>query len=72
MLIKQVLEQNSVVALVKGGHSLSVLPHLAASGELRILVSSEQLEFASAIYRAYFESEDDTDYLTDSSHETDD
>lgn len=58
MLIKQILEQHSVVALVKGGHSLSILPHLAIVGELRILVDRDRLDLAQEIYRAYFESDD--------------
>jgi hypothetical protein len=58
MLIKQTLEQNGVVAIVHGGHSLSVLPHLAFGGEMRVLVDSERLDYARTLYRAYFESED--------------
>ena len=57
MLIKQMLQGNDVVVLVKGGHSLSVMPHLAFGGELRVMVDSRQLEFARSLYNAYFESE---------------
>src|SRR5215471_13064895 len=46
MLIKQVLEQHDVHVIVQGAHSLSVLPHLALLGELRVLVESERLELA--------------------------
>lgn len=65
MLIKQMLEQNGVAVMVQGGHSLSVLPHLAFGGEMRVMVDGEQLEFAQALYRAYFESDDDIDYITE-------
>src|SRR4051812_17163749 len=46
LLIKETLEQNGVITLVKGGNAISLLPHLAFGGELRVLVDSEQLEFA--------------------------
>jgi hypothetical protein len=62
MLIKQTLEQNGVAAIVKGGYSLSVLPHLAFSGELRVVVPSRDIEYARELYHAYFESV----YLDDS------
>ena len=65
MLIKQTLEQNHVAVMIRGMHSLSVMPHLAFGGQLRILVGSEQLEYACALYRAYFESDDDTDYIAE-------
>ena len=58
MLIKQMLQGNDVAVLVQGGHSLSVMPHLAFGGELRVMVDSRQLEFARSLYKAYFESED--------------
>ncbi|MCI0485126.1 MAG: DUF2007 domain-containing protein [Blastocatellia bacterium] len=61
MLIKQVLEQNGITAVIQGGHSLSVLPHLVFGGELRIMVDSEQFEYALDIYQAYFEGHEDTD-----------
>ncbi|MGH9827678.1 MAG: hypothetical protein ACREDR_31035, partial [Blastocatellia bacterium] len=38
MLIKQMLELNEVDVLVKGAHSMSVMPQLAFCGELRVLV----------------------------------
>ena len=62
MLIKQTLEQNGISAVVNGANSLSVLPHLAFSGELRVMVPSNQLEFARELYRAYFEGDKDADY----------
>lgn len=62
MLIKQVLEQHDVRAIVQGAHSLSVLPHLAMLGELRVLVESERLDLAHRVYRAYFETTDDTEF----------
>src|SRR5262249_7225405 len=46
MLIKQTLEHHDVTVLIQGGHSLSLLPHLAFGGELRVLVHSGQLEYA--------------------------
>ena len=58
MLIKQMLQRNDVAVLVQGGHSLSVMPHLAFGGELRVMVDGRQLEFARSLYKAYFESED--------------
>jgi hypothetical protein len=63
MLIKQMLEQNHVSVIIQGGHSLSVMPHLAYIGELRVLVEQEQLEFARGLYKAYFESNEEIDYL---------
>src|SRR5262249_22727976 len=39
MLIKETLEQNGIRVVVNGANSLSVLPHLAFSGELRVMVS---------------------------------
>jgi hypothetical protein len=62
MLIKQTLETNGVPVIVKGGNSLSVLPHLAFSGELRVLVASDQLDFARELHHAYFEGSQETDY----------
>src|SRR5215467_14151998 len=62
MLIKQTLEQNGISAVVNGANSLSVLPHLAFSGELRVMVPSNQLEFARELYHAYFEGDKDADY----------
>jgi hypothetical protein len=65
MLIKQMLEQNSVNVIIQGGHSLSVMPHLAYIGELRVLVEKEQLEFARGLYKAYFESNEEIDYMSE-------
>lgn len=65
MLIKQMLEQNGVTVIVQGGNALSVLPHLAFGGELRVMVDSVQLEFAIALYRAYFESDEGTEFIAD-------
>ena len=65
MLIKQMLEQNSVSVIIQGGHSLSVMPQLAYIGELRVLVEKEQLEFAQSLYKAYFESNEEIDYLAE-------
>ena len=64
-LIKQTLEQNGVITIVQGGNALSLMPHLAFGGELRILVDSQQLEYARQLYEAYFENEEDIDYLLD-------
>lgn len=57
MLIRQMLEQNGVTVMIQGGHSLSMLPHLAFGGELRVFVDRRQYDFALALYRAYFENE---------------
>jgi hypothetical protein len=65
MLIKATLEQNHVAVLIQGVHSLSVMPHLAFGGQLRLLVDGAQLEYAHALYQAYFESEDGTDYIAE-------
>ena len=65
MLVKQMLEQNGVTVIVQGQHSLSMQPHLAFGGQLRVLVEIEQLDYASALYKAYFENEDGTDYIAD-------
>lgn len=63
MLLKQMLEQNGVSAIVQGGHSLSILPHLVFGGELRVMVDRSQLEYAQALYHAYFEANEETDFL---------
>jgi hypothetical protein len=63
MLIKQTLEQNNVAVFIQGMHSLSVMPHLAFGGQLRVLVGRRQLEYARALYKAYFESDEETDYI---------
>src|SRR5262249_1215475 len=55
MLIKETLDQTAARQVASGGNSLSVLPQLAFSGELRVLVGSDQIEFARELYHAYFE-----------------
>jgi hypothetical protein len=65
MLIKQTLESHDVRVLIQGGHSLSVMPNFAFMGEIRVLVDSEQLEYARALYAAYFESDQEIDYAPD-------
>jgi hypothetical protein len=62
-LVKQTLEQNGIPTIVQGGNALSLLPHLAFGGELRVLVDSRQLSYARQLYEAYFENQDDIDYL---------
>jgi len=63
MFIKETLEQNNVTVLIQGVHSLSLMPHLAFGGQLRVLVGRDQLEYAQALYKAYFESDEGTDYI---------
>ena len=63
LMIKDTLEQNGVAAVVQGGHALSVQPYLAFGGELRVLVDAGQIEFARELYRSFFESDDDIDYV---------
>lgn len=63
MFIKDTLEQHNVVVLIQGVHSLSLMPHLAFGGQLRVLVGRDQLEHARELYKAYFESEEGTDYI---------
>lgn len=63
LLIKEMLEQNGIPTFVKGGHSLSVMPQLAFGGELRVLVASNRLEYAQALYRAYFDNDEDNDFI---------
>jgi len=65
MFIKATLEQNNIAVIIQGIHSSWVMPHLAFGGQLRLLVDREQLEYASAIYKAYFESEEDIDYSSE-------
>jgi hypothetical protein len=65
MLIKQMLQGNDIAVLVQGGHSLSVMPHLAFGGELRVMVDSRQLEFARSLYEAYFESKDGGEFAAE-------
>lgn len=62
MFIKETLEQNHVAVMIQGAHSLSLMPHLAFGGELRVLVARHQFEYAQALYKAYFESDEGTDY----------
>jgi hypothetical protein len=62
MLIKQILEQNGVAAFVPGANAFSVMPHLAFSGEMRIMVSSDQFDYARQLYSAYFEGDSNTLY----------
>jgi ABC-type transport system substrate-binding protein len=62
MLIKQMLEQNGVNVIVQGANAISVQPHLAFGGELRVMVDGQQLEFARQLYQAYFESDTEVDY----------
>ncbi len=61
-LIKQTLEQNGVPTIVQGGNALSLMPHLAFGGQLRVLVDSQQLDYARQLYEAYFENQEDIDY----------
>ena len=68
MLIKQMLEQNGVAAAIQGGQSLSMLPHLVFGGELRVFVARDQLDYARALYKAYFESDGEIDFLPDEDH----
>lgn len=63
MFIKDTLEQHNVAVLIQGVHSLSLMPHLAFGGQLRVLVGRDQLEHAQELYKAYFESEEGTDYI---------
>ena len=63
MLIKQTLEQHGVSVIIQGGHSISVMPYLAFGGELRVLVAGDQVEYARELYKAYFESDEETDYI---------
>lgn len=65
MFIKATLEQNNITVVLQGIHSSWVMPHLAFGGQLRVLVGSEQLEYAKAIYKAYFESDEDIDYSSE-------
>ena len=65
MLVKQTLEQNGVTVMIHGEHSLSVQPHLVFGGQLRVLVPSNQLDFAQELYRAYFEGNEEIDYIAE-------
>jgi hypothetical protein len=63
MFIKETLEQNNVAVMIRGMHSLSLMPYLAFGGQLRVLVARDQLEYARALYKAFFESDEGTDYV---------
>jgi|SRR5215210_6948588 len=63
MLIKQTLEQHGITVLIQGGHSISVMPYLAFGGELRLMVAQEQQDHARQLYEAYFESDEEIDYI---------
>lgn len=65
MLVKQTLEQNGVAVILQGGNFISVMPSLAFGGELRVLVPRHQLEYARALYEAYFEGGGENDYPSD-------
>jgi hypothetical protein len=62
MLIKQTLDLNGVPAIVLGGNAFSVMPHLAFSGEMRVMVKGGQLAEARELYAAYFENDGETEY----------
>ncbi len=63
MFIKDTLEQNHVAVIIQGVHSLSLMPHLAFGGQLRLLVPQHQLEYAQELYKAYFESDEESEYI---------
>ncbi len=63
MLVIQKLEQHGVWAWVQGANAISVLPQLAFGGELRVFVEKEKLDFAQEIYKAYFDTDGDVDYI---------
>ena len=63
LFIKETLEQNNIAVLIRGMHSLSLMPYLAFGGQLRLLVARDQLEYARALYKAFFESDEGTDYI---------
>lgn len=65
MLIKQTLEQNGVTVILQGGHFMSVMPSLAVGGELRVLVPRHQLEYARALYKAYFEGGGESEFTSE-------
>lgn len=62
MFIKETLEQNNVAVMIQGMHSLSLMPHLAFGGQLRVLVARDQLDYAKALYKAFFESDEGSNY----------
>ena len=55
LMVKQTLEQNGIPAFIPGGNSLSIMPHLAFGGELRVLVPEQDIDAARDVYQAYFE-----------------
>jgi hypothetical protein len=63
MFIKETLEKQNVAVMIQGMHSLSLMPYLAFGGQLRVFVGRHQLEYARAIYKAYFESDEGIDYV---------
>jgi len=63
LFIKETLEQNNVAVMIQGMHSLSLMPYLAFGGQLRLLVARDQLEYARAVYKAFFESDEGTDFI---------
>jgi hypothetical protein len=65
MMIKQTLEQNGIPVMIPGGNALSIMPHLAFSGELRVLVEECNASQAREIYDAYFAGEESIDYPTE-------
>ena len=65
MLVKETLEQNGVAVLIQGTHSLSIMPHLVFGGQLRVLVDRSQLEYARDLFKAYFESDEETNYVAE-------
>ena len=62
LFIKETLEQNHVVVMIQGMHSLSLMPYLAFGGQLRVFVARHQLEYARALYKAFFESDEESSY----------
>ena len=62
MFIKETLEQNHVAVMIQGMHSLSLMPYLAFGGQLRVFVARHQLEYARALYKAFFQSDEETSY----------
>ena len=64
MLIKQMLEQNSVNVIIQGGHSLSVMPH-CLHRRAKSACGGRQFEFARGLYKAYFESNEEIDWRND-------
>ena len=70
MLIKQTLEQNGITVILHGGNFISVMPSLAFSGELRVLVPRHQFGYARELYEAYFGAGDEqTDFARENEDE---